>query len=230
MIKAVLFDMDGLLVNTERVYMQLNFEASAAFGYPMSEALYFQMLGVVKEIAEKVYVDHIPGFESEAFHAFIERAFRDKLENGEVQVKKGARQLLHYLRNRQIPRAVVTSSSLAWAGMILKAVKLASAFDDIIGGDAVNRSKPHPDIYLHAADRLHARPGACLVLEDSENGIKAGRAAGMKVCMVPDLLPYTKDYAPYCDCVCEDLAEVIAYIEKTNSERPGPGEDGVRHG
>ena len=94
----------------------------------------------------------------------------------------------------------------------LKSTGVLTCFSVFATGSDNLPSKPNPDIFLTAAQRLQVSPAACLVLEDSVNGVKAGRAAGMQVCMVPDLIPFTAELAPYCDHVAEDLSQVIPLV------------------
>lgn len=209
MIRAVLFDMDGLLLNTEEIYMQTNFEVCAQLGYSMTKATYYQMMGVVKQIAEQIYVQSIPGFDSITFHRLFDQNFQEKLNNGDVRLKKGAHELLEYLEQNKVLKAIATSSSSSWTHQLLERMNVKEYFNKIITGEMVENSKPHPDIYLYAAECLGVQPSQCLVLEDSENGIRAGKAANMRVCMIPDLISYNPSYAEFCDHVCNDLIQVL---------------------
>ena len=124
----------------------------------------------------------------------------------------GALKLLKALRERNIPMAVASSSGQSTISVYLHSVGVIAYFDALITGSGLP-SKPAPDVFLKAASALGAEPKRCLVLEDSLNGIKAGRAAGMTVMMVPDVFPYTDDLAPYVDHVAPDLAAVIPLLD-----------------
>ena len=139
--------------------------------------------------------------------------FDDNLaKKGKIPLKQGALELLKALRERNIPMAVASSSGQSTISVYLHSVGVIAYFDTLITGSGLP-SKPAPDVFLKAASALGAEPKRCLVLEDSLNGIKAGRAAGMTVMMVPDVFPYTDDLAPYVDHVAPDLAAVIPLLD-----------------
>ena len=107
---------------------------------------------------------------------------------------------------------IATSNGTAMVDAVLRAQNIREYFDAVVTGDMVRRSKPEPDIYLAAAEALGVAPADCLVLEDSPNGLKSGRAAGMRTCMVPDRIPYTDALRPYVDDVRASLNDVIPMI------------------
>ena len=131
---------------------------------------------------------------------------------GEVPLKPGVPELLDVLDVHRVPRAVATSNDRFLVEGYLKGLGILDRFDAVVTGDMVRRSKPEPDIYLAAAEALGVAPADCLVLEDSPNGLKSGRAAGMRTCMVPDRIPYTDALRPYVDDVRASLDDVIPMI------------------
>ena len=139
---------------------------------------------------------------------------RELAEEGKVPLKKGAKELLDYLKAHGIPCAVASSSPKSMVEAYLGKLGVLGYFDSFVTGDLGLPSKPAPDMFLTAAKELHTAPQDCLVLEDSVNGIKAGRNAGMQVGMVPDVLPYKDELKPFCDHVLPDLAAVIPLLEK----------------
>lgn len=213
MVRAVLFDMDGLLVDSERAAMEASVEIGRQLGYPLPLELALQTLGVTRARTTELYTQALPGFDPARFYAAFDQELARRAEAGEIPAKPGARALLEYLQEKGIPRAVASSSNLSRVTLCLRRAGLLNYFDQIVTGDQVTRSKPDPEIFLLAARRLDTPPAECLVLEDSPNGIRAGRAGGMQVCMVPDLLPYRPEYAPFCDHVARDLNQVISLIE-----------------
>ena len=212
MIRAVLFDMDGLLIDSERVAMETDVGIGRRMGYPITMELAMQTLGITWEETVALYTRHCPGFDAAAFRRAFDAELARRVANGDAAAKPGARALLEHLQRAGIPRAVASSSGQARVEMCLRKAGLADFFSVLVTGDQAAHSKPDPEIFLLAAKKLGAAPAECLVLEDSLNGIKAGRAAGMQVCMVPDLLPYRPEFAPFCDHVAQDLRQVIKKI------------------
>lgn len=213
MIQAVLFDMDGLLTDSERVAMRVDAETYKQLGYhelTMETAL--QTLGTTREETTRLYLSLCPRFDPEAYYPLFDKALSQAMLQKQVPAKKGAVHLLEYLQERKIPYALCTSSSMERAKLTLESAGLLSWFTVFATGDKVQHSKPAPDLFLLGADMLHVRPENCLVLEDSINGIKAGMNAGMRVYMVPDLIPYREELSPYCHAVCLDLDEVARKI------------------
>ena len=217
-IRAVLFDMDGLLVDSERVAMLMDVEAGKRTGYPITWEIALRTLGVTRQRSIEIYTEAFGRFSPEKFYPVFDALTEEAALKGEMHAKKGAEELLKYLTDRGIPYAVATSSPLDHARLRLSSAGLWQYFSVFATGREVKRSKPAPDIFLLAAEKLGAKPEGCLVLEDSPNGVKAGRAGGMQVCMVPDLAPYGAELAPYCDHVCEDLSQVIDLMEKEKGE------------
>ena len=212
MIRAVLFDMDGLLIDSERVALQTDVDIGRQMGYPISMDLAMQTLGVTWEESAALYKQHCPDFDAPAFRRAFDAALEKRALQGDIPPKQGARALLAHLQKAGLPRAVASSSWQARVELCLRNAGLLDFFSVLVTGDQVTHSKPDPEIFLLAAKRLGVAPAECLVLEDSLNGIKAGRAGGMQVCMVPDLLPYRPEYAPFCDHVVQDLSQVIPLL------------------
>lgn len=212
MIRAVLFDMDGLLIDSERVAMESVVAVGKQLGYAIPMALAMQTLGVTREHSIALYTEHVPGYDGAAFYRAFDAEIARRVAHGDVPAKQGAQALLAHLQKAGIPRAVASSSGQERVEMCLRKAGLADFFSVVVTGDQVTHSKPDPEIFLLAAKKLGVAPAECLVLEDSVNGIKAGRAGGMQVCMVPDLLPYRPEYAPFCDHVVQDLSQVIPLL------------------
>lgn len=218
MIRAVLFDMDGLLVDSERVAMACAIESGHALGYPITMELALQTLGVTRAFTDSLYASHFPGFDPARYHALFDQNLASRAKAGEIPAKAGATALLDYLDEKGIARAVASSSGQERVKLCLSKAGLLDYFPLLVTGDQVTHSKPDPEIFLLAAKKLGVAPEECLVLEDSLNGIKAGRAGGMRVGMVPDLLPYSEACAPYCDDVFADLSQVIPLLERLNQK------------
>lgn len=186
-IKGVLFDMDGLVLDTEKLYTRFWMEAANALGYPMTrqQALGLRSLsGTFGAQKMQSYFDQPVDYEKvkqkriELMDAFIAREG--------VETKPGIRMLLTYLRENGIKTAIATSSPLERTESYLKSVGLKDAFDELISGYMVKRGKPEPDIYLFAAEKLGLAPGECFALEDSPSGILSAYRAGCYPVMIPD--------------------------------------------
>lgn len=186
-ITAVLFDMDGLVLDTEKLYTRFWQEAAKELGYPMTreQALGLRSLsrgaGVAKMqsyFGESVDYSAIRTKRIELMDAFIKREG--------VEVKAGIHELLEFLRERGIKTAITTSSPLERTVSYLTEVGLQNSFDELISGYMVEHGKPEPDIYLYAAGKLGVEPRNCMVLEDSPAGILAAHRAGCLPVMIPD--------------------------------------------
>ncbi len=211
-IRAVLFDMDGLLIDSERIGIRASVRAGKALGYPVDEALAMQMLGLTRAGSAAKYRAAIPGMDVEAFYAAFTREMEDEIDRQGVPCMPGAQELLAWLQERGIPRVLATSTAQALADKRMERAGIARFLPLRVTGDDVAHSKPDPEIFLKAASLAAIDPEACLVLEDSVNGIRAGRAAGAVVGMVPDLTPYSDACAPYCDAVFRSLFEAKEWL------------------
>ena len=130
------------------------------------------------------------------------------------------------LASIRVRRFSSSSSGPETIRVYLEGAGIRSRFDKVVSGTECARSKPAPDIFLLAAERLGEKPEYCLVVEDSPSGVRAGRAAGMTVCMVPDLAPFSEELRPYCDLVLPSLDELAQALEQGTL----PGKTEARHG
>lgn len=209
--QAVIFDMDGLLMDSERVGLDVMHDCGSLQGYDIPVAMVRETIGSNKQSSSDLYHRFFPALDTDRLFLDFKNAMGDLAKQGKIPLKKGARELLEAIKSRGLPMAVASSSGQSTISVYLHSVGVIDFFDALITGSGLT-SKPAPDIFLKAAATLRAEPEKCLVLEDSLNGIKAGRAAGMTVVMVPDVFPYTDDLAPYVDHVMPDLAAVIPLL------------------
>jgi HAD superfamily hydrolase (TIGR01509 family) len=219
-IEAVLLDMDGTLLDTEQVYLTSLINALEAFGYREATAICHAMIGLPGPECEAMLRDH---YGADFPLADINRtytAYRDDLLAQGLPLKPGATALLGALQAAECPMALVTSSSRRTADRYLELARIRDRFDAILTRDDVTRGKPHPDLYLLAAERLHVQPKACIAVEDSSPGVTAAHAAGATTIMVPDILQPTDDIRAKCAAVLPDLHAVLAHLH----ERLGFGE------
>lgn len=193
-IDAVIFDMDGLILDTETLAMDALVSAGAELGYDMPRAFCHLMIGAPADRCRELVVERYgPDFPLERYFDLQEVHLRRLVDAGRMQLKRGVVELLDYLDAHGIRRAIATSSSRARTDHHLGLMGIAQRFEHIVTRDDVTRGKPNPDPFLTAAKKLGIAPAHCLVLEDSFNGIRAAHAAEMRVIMVPDLLDPTDD-------------------------------------
>jgi HAD superfamily hydrolase (TIGR01509 family) len=202
---AVVFDVDGLLLDSEAVYQESWQGSCAAQGFTLDDALYRTLIGQrIALCEEKVAGIAGPGFDIARFRTEWRAAWREIAARG-VEPKPGALELLAWLEERGVPLAVATSSARSEAALSLG--PLARRFRAVITGDQVANGKPAPDIYLAAARALGVAPERCLAFEDSENGARSALAAGMTVIVVPDLVRPADEVLARAHRVCASLTE-----------------------
>ena len=212
-IAALVFDMDGLLMDSEWLGIEAIHACAKAQGQEVPEHVCKMCIGINTRASSALLKDHCPALDTERLFRDFAVYMHNKAAKGEIPVKKGARELMQYLQERNIPAAVASSSRMETIELYLGGVGLTKYFQVLLSASGMP-SKPAPDVFLLAAEKLGVRPEECLVLEDSYNGVKAGRAAGMQVCMVPDVLPYVEELSPFVDHVLPDLTKVMELMEK----------------
>ena len=210
---CVIFDMDGLIFDTERLSVEISVKAGEEQGISLSRDIILSTLGLSDKQTCFTYQSIYPSFDSIRFmKALKELMFEDISKNG-MRVKRCARECVSAFREAGIPTALASSNSSSVIAYYLDKAGMTSDFDVLVCGDSGFPSKPAPDIFLRAAILTDAAPQRCVVFEDSPNGLKAARSAGMRVYMVPDLVPYNDSLAPYCDGVLKDLGEAIGLLD-----------------
>lgn len=215
MIKGAVFDMDGLMFDTERLTFEIWNEILSKLGYNYSFEIYKSTIGIrtveVKEYYRNLYGE---GFDYNDIRKKAMERFWSYTEANGVPVKKGLLKLLDFLKEKGIKIALATSTTSKSAAEILRRAKVLEYFDELICGDMVKEGKPHPEIFLTACKKLGLEPEDCIGLEDSINGIKSAYAAGLKAVMIPDLIEPTEEIMPMIFALCKDLSQVIDLIQK----------------
>ena len=212
--KAVIFDMDGLMIDSERVTYNEYVKKLAQLGHhDFTEELYRNCLGKNKQGICQVFIDHygqdFPMDEVwDDVHVWIDESLRQY-----VPKKKGLVELLEYLKANNYKTIVATSSGRARVDEILKNADLTKYFDDTICGDEVIHGKPHPEIFLTACQKLDVKPEEALVLEDSEAGILAAYDGRIDVICVPDMKYPEQQFVEKVTKIVDSLDEVIDYLK-----------------
>lgn len=211
-VRAVVFDMDGLLVDTEQVVFRAMRRAAAAISSEMPFATFQRMVGLQHAASDLILMEHFgEGFDLDAWSVEVSAHFQEELAAG-IALKTGVVELLNALDAAGLPRAIATSSSLVAVQQSLGPHSLVERFDALITRDVQTRGKPHPEPFLKAAEALGVAPADCLALEDSHNGVRAAAAAGMMTVMVPDMLDPTEEMRTLCVRIARDLHEVRALL------------------
>ena len=217
MIKGVIFDMDGLMFDTERLSFRFWKQAGEKIGYEISEEMVEGFRGRNRASIGKEILDiYGPEFDFDLFGTYKTQAQIQYMEENGVPIKPGLLVLLEYLKEKQIKMAVATSTNQELADWMLEMAQVSAYFDTFVYGNRVERSKPNPDIFLKAAEELHLPMEECLVLEDSSAGVEAGKRAGGYIIHIPDIIVVPEEVKEGITAEMKSLEEVISWIEHAN--------------
>lgn len=203
MFDAVLFDLDGLLVDTERLNAEVEIELLKGMGYANAETLVHSLIGKDETECVRVLTDALGGLDLDQYEDQRQTAMTVRYEQG-IPHKDGAEALLADLSRRDVPRAIATNSRTANGIRKLAMTGLDKYMSQVVGFDAVAHAKPAPDVFVEAARRLGVDPAKCVAFEDSETGARAAKVAGCFVVQIPDLGPAIGDNA---DIMAESLIQ-----------------------
>jgi len=211
-VRAVIFDMDGTLLDTEAEHRRTMAEAAAALGWPFSEALQLAMVGIHRDANQVMLAEHFGAdFPLEQFYADSDLLFEAALEAA-VPVRPGVESTLARLASAGVPMAIATSTEAPHACRRLEKAGLLDYFDIVVTRNDVDRPKPHPEPYLLAARRLGVAVTDAVAVEDSYAGVRSAAAAGIATVMVPDLLPPTDAERGLVAAVLPSLHDLAALI------------------
>ena len=215
MMKAVIFDVDGTLLDTEQIYMQAWKDAAAELGYEITDELLRKTRAINVKEAARIFESEIGnGFSYDKTRVVRVRIAEEIIQRESPILKPGVTELLAFLQEKRIRLSVASSTHLKGTKEHLSESGILEPFEVVVGGDMVTKGKPNPDIFLKAAELLHLAPEECLVVEDSPAGIRAAHAAGMKAVLVPDQAAITQEIIEMSDVVLESLLDMPAYVEK----------------
>ena len=213
MINGAVFDMDGLMFDSERLVYETWQMMMDELGFDYNLDIFKNTIGLRTDMAESYY-NSLYGerFCYKPLKQKSRELFLKRVSEEGVPIKKGLVELLEFLKSNNLKIAVATSTSAQTAHKIIRMAGVYDYFDAFVCGDDVRNGKPHPEVFLTAAERLSLPPTECVAFEDSINGIKSAHSAEMTTVMVPDYLQPTEEIIPMIDCLCDDLSQAIEFI------------------
>ena len=215
--QGVIFDMDGIILDSETYAERIFEKIFTELNHEFTHEFFVTVLGINSEAENKILIDYFGNEEDvlyfrDQFNYLLDKGY----EEGKIALKKGAYEIVNYLKEKNIPFALATSSPKERVEKCFNNTKFGSnPFEYVVTGCEVENSKPAPDIFLKAAELINCDIEKCLIIEDSFNGIKAGRASGATTCMIVDIMPPTDELMENIDMIKEDLLEVKRMIKNS---------------
>lgn len=217
--KTVIFDLDGVIFDSEQVVRQGWRYGAEQLQLGDVDHLFLQCVGTNHIFTERLLQEQFgPQFSYEEFRKYTREFFYNYTDTYGLPVKPGARELLDYLKQNGYAVGLASSSTLQYILNGLRQAQLIDYFSVIVSGEHLKRSKPEPDIYLMACEKMAVAPAEAYAIEDSYNGIRSASRAGMQPIMVPDLLPVTAEMEQLSCTVCSNLLDVRAYLQQKAGE------------
>lgn len=213
--KAVVFDMDGVIFDSERAVLECWLALADKYSIKNIESNFLACTGTTMKQTRKIMMEaYGPDFPYDEYAKEASIMYHQRFDGGRLPLKSGIKELLDYLKQNNKKIAVASSTRKAVVVSQLEAAGLLDYFDFVVGGEMVENSKPDPEIYLMACDLLQVSPEEAYAIEDSHNGIRSAHAAGMRPIMVPDLLLPNEEMWQKAVAVCDSLTHVIKYLSK----------------
>lgn len=217
MIKGIIFDMDGLMFDTERLVIKAWDFAGKQMGYSITKDIVIKTLGLNTENTRRVFIEHLGNnFDFYVFRKIRVDYMTDYIDKNGIPIKTGLIELLDFLKSNHYKMTVATSTEKEKTEYYFKKANISYYFDDIVCGDMIERGKPEPDIYLKASKIIDVAPNECLALEDSPIGILSAYRAGMKPVMIPDLVKPNEETNKILYAKLPTLFDVIELLNNQN--------------
>lgn len=211
---AVVFDMDGVIFDSERATFNCWVELAAKYGIPDIEIPYRDCIGVNAARTREICLNYYGAdFLYEKYQAETSRMFHEKYDGGRLPLKRGVVELLSFLKEGGKRVALASSTKRERVMQLLSDADLLKFFDAVVCGDMVTHSKPHPEIFLKACQELGVESPDAYAIEDSYNGIRAAASGKLRALMVPDMLPATDEMQTLAEAVLPSLVEVKEYLK-----------------
>ena len=214
-LKAVVFDMDGVIFDSERKVVECWIEIAAKYGIKDMEKLCRKCLGTnsieTRRLALEFYGEDFPYDERKAEQSAL---YHERYDGGRLPMKVGVKELLDFLKEKGLKIALASSTRRVVVENQLRDAGILPYFDKVVCGDMVSHSKPHPEIFLRACEELSVEPECAIAIEDSYNGIRSAHAAGMRPIMVPDMAEPNEEMERLAEVILPSLLEVKEYIKQ----------------
>lgn len=215
MIRAVIFDMDGVLIDTEKHYNAAWCQAATEAGFPFTREHALLLRSCEAKEGEKLMQGIFgPSFDYYVIRERRRELVRERLAQYGLEKKPGVEETLRFLRAKGIKTAVATATALDITKSHLTTIGVCDLFDSIVSAKNVAHGKPEPDVYLYACEQIGERPQDCMAVEDSPNGIMAAYRAGLRTVMVPDLTQPDEELTKYLYACVNSLSDLCELVDK----------------
>jgi beta-phosphoglucomutase-like phosphatase (HAD superfamily) len=217
-IKGVIFDMDGVIFDSERLYKESSLEVARLYGIKDVEHIVEQTIGVTYDVTRAIYLRECgEDFPYKQYMEEVSAGFNEKVKDG-IPLKEGVKEILVFFQEKGLPVMIASSTQTPKVRKQTEDAGIAPYFKDMIGGEQCEKSKPNPDIFLKAMEQLGLLPENCMIIEDSFNGVCAAHASKALTVMIPDLKEPTEEIRALTDCVCPSLSALKEKLEKNTPD------------
>ena len=212
-IKALFFDLDGLLLDTEKIYLHCWIKAAEELGYHLEKNIALQLRSSDSELARKIIEANLHDpYAYDSIRARRKKLMSSYIEANPIEIKRGVVNFFEVEELKKYRKYIITSAVPDEKLAILKENGIMNKIDKVITTGQVKRGKPYPDIYLYAMKEANVSNEECIAFEDSPNGVMSASNAGCKVVMIPDLTQPSKKLSKRCDYIIQTLFDFIQYL------------------